>query len=299
MQMVPVSPQGSIVSNGIYDRHFYMWRTGHGSASTMGQSIFPKSTSPDNFSLMQRELAFRLSDSANRYIGRPSAGGVNDVALKVFSSFNNYPAFVDLAAIDACFAGAGQDGPELAKLTKQLVLGEFLQFVGVPLTSIYATNPDGIGKDTVGLCAGGSTTIINTGERRIEAGQAVAFEIPLVEGDRKTQITSATTNGEPQQKVLASTVPYTKADLTADAAMFVNAFQNDPSLADNIQAVMAKHTLSALYKSLAVVKGAMSNPSMLYAAVRGMLESRGRVIGTALSSARPGYQLDIMIKGGL
>lgn len=134
----PITPQAAVVTNGEYDRWFKEWRTRGYKETSFGPINGEHSADPAVYSMMPRELCFRLADSMDMLISRPACGGVNDLPLKIFTSFNSFPVDTGVFAdIDRVCAHPAHQA--VGEMLKQVFLNERAVFVGVPLIPINAS----------------------------------------------------------------------------------------------------------------------------------------------------------------
>lgn len=285
----PVSPQGSVITNAIFDRHFYSYRAnGNAKRQALMDEIHEGTADPAVFSMMPRELSFRLSDAMSRPLNRPACGGVNDLPLKIFTSFNCFPVTKNMAHIDTV-CGTMHD---VASMLKQVILSERARFVGVPLIPIKAAVDHQ--KDTVSVCCGGSTTIVNTGPQSIQTGDTVVVVIPTTQAERAHQQMFAQQNGEPARKVLAMTLPFRPAEVLHTANTFVNAMK-DSAFRHGMKPIVDDLRNTAPGFAALIDSGdEVTAEQTMY-----IIKSVTNVVGVALTSARKGAQFDILIRGGL
>jgi hypothetical protein len=181
MQGSAVTPLANVVANGIIDRYFANWR----SKQTIADF---QSGDPHVFTIATRDLVFRLKDKKSIDIVRPGQGGVNDVPLKVFSSFNNWPT--------------SKLGP----------IDESVLFVGVAALPVDYNNKNS--KDTLAVIIAGSVTIANTGTYEIEAGQKICWMVPDKQTEQRTK--KQKLQGQPLDKQLFQTVPLEQCPASGD-----------------------------------------------------------------------------------
>ena len=178
----PVTPLASVVVNGMIDRYFMNWR------AKQTSNVSNPASDLGVYTIGQRELVFRLKNNKDKIIIRPGANGVNDVQLKVFSSFNNWPK----RAI-----GNGVDEP----------IERSIMFVGVALLPVDYMNKSN--KDTLAILVSGSISILNTGDYPIYPGQKVAWmadeDLAPVGGKRQR---SMWPEGRPRDKALFKVIPF-------------------------------------------------------------------------------------------
>lgn len=283
----PVTQQAVVSVNAGLDRIFCNFRK-----SLPKEKIVDGTVSTDDhvYTIQQRELVFTLSPKLDAIISRPSSNGINDIALKVFSSANN---FIRAANIP--------DTLVQRSYTDRLRVRESLRFVGVAVTPIDYTKTNQ--KDNCAVQVAGSITIYNTGSHIIRPGDKVLWDFPDTEpkagsvGMKRTRIT-----GEPLSKVLFATVPmhaFLKEGVsTTKVYSFVDyilaAHPHGPATGQ--RATPEAKILDDLWKTAqADVKGMKEYlKAMLFL----YQEVESRIIGTALSGANPGEQFDIMLSSG-
>jgi len=177
-----VTPLASVVVNGMIDRYFANWR------AKQTSNVDFQSNDLGVYTIAQRDLVFRLKDNKNNIIIRPGANGINDVQLKVFSSYNSWPKRA---------LGNGVSEP----------IESSVIFVGVALLPVDYLNKSS--KDTVAILVGGSITIRNTGDSCIYPGQKICwiadqFDSKKRKGDGNP---SAWAEGQPRDKLLFKIIP--------------------------------------------------------------------------------------------
>lgn len=288
----PTTQQAVVTVNAGLDRLFCNWRKG-----VDGSMLHPALVTSDDhsYSVAQRELCFLLKDKHDKMINRPSCNGVNDMALKVFSSANNLkkPPAHDKGAQGA--------------LKARNQLRDMFTFVGVATTPLDYTNTNN--KDTLALQIGGSVTIFNTGTSTIRPGQRIIWDVPPLDmatmNSRKRGI-----RGEPQSKRLFMVMPLEEA-LSDSRASMPDGSNDFTSLLHavhpHVGPVGTEETeestyLRSLYQKV-VGDDARNNPVVEAKALqeynRAILhmynEVLSRVIGIALSGAGAGDPFDIML----
>ena len=249
------------------------------------------------FSIAPRELGFRLKDEFNSKINRPGQNGLNDAALKIFTSANKLLHFQ-------------QNQKEYNDMTpeqRRWVLRSTLVFVGVPLLPIDYLNKNN--KDAVAIQVAGSVTIANTGKSPIRPGDLVLWDLPVwdvnnpggskdpkdVHMNRKRNRTAL--KGEPYMKELFATVPLEHAvntlgilsDQSSDSFRGFAHF-----LMSNSQAVFKRDKNLGYINALkdAVIKAPTQQNLSDYtqAILVAYHDLQSRIIGVALSGALPGQQ---------
>jgi hypothetical protein len=251
--------------------------------------------SAENFNLMPRELAFKLTPEYDKYLSRSVQSAGLDHGPRIFTSLNLFPFF---------------NNPGGDKSPKDL--REEMVFVGVPLIPIDASNANQ--KDSVSICVAGATTISNTGPYRINAGQLVAWDIPTALADARGTRNNLLVKlpGTPARKALFMTVPvdgpgeagvtpFNVEDLLAAVVALGNGTANKRKRRRNAADL---DTVSKTYQKMlqdAASGGTDAQPAVL-SFLKGffllLAQSHRRVIGIALSSAESGEQMDILLRGG-
>ena len=299
--MNPVTPQASVVRNANFDRYFAIYRQ----KNTSGHTVY-RGTEDHNFSMMPHELAFSLKPSQNTSLSRPHSSGANDSELKVFSSLNNFPL---LSAPDAQrlndFTKATGDKQKQAAVALKHSIRKKLTFVGVPLIPIDARNHNS--KDTVSIAISGSQTINNTSSHQIHVGDKIVWDIPA------SFTTESQSPIEPKSKHLFLTVPYDVAagnKLGGYVSDMIIAIQNNKNIDDQGNFAEVRTAYVEMVKSIINLKltdvmnltaadiASTANLALGYTqAMRELIDDvNDRVIGIALSSARPGEAFDIFLK---
>jgi hypothetical protein len=297
--MNPVTPQASVVRNANYDRYFAIYRQ----KNTSGPAVY-RGTEDHNFSMMPHELAFSLKGSQNTALSRPHSSGVNDAELKVFSSLNNFPLLSpqDKQRLYDIIHANGE-AKKMATMGLRQSIRSKINFVGVPLIAVDARNANA--KDTVSIAISGSQTINNTSEHQVHVGDKIVWDIPTsFNSESKSKIT-------PKSKHVFLTVPYDDAidkNVGGYVSDLISALQT-PTYPDdqrNIQEVKVQYV--QLVRNIAEKKFSenSTNEEILKTAdfalgytqaMRELIDDvNDRVIGIALSSARPGEAFDIFLK---
>jgi hypothetical protein len=280
-QSAPVTQQAVVTVNAGFDRYFCAVRKSQGEDKSDDRFL---SSDDHCYTIQQRELVFRLNPKYNGLINRPDTfNGVNDMALKVFSSANNFPAARRLKMTLSRSA--------LSEFGKDAVLRDAVTFVGVAVQPVDYLNTNQ--KDNVAVQIGGSCTVWNTGNKVIRPGQKIIWDFPedatkIAGGKRKAIL------GEPNDKRLFATLPLESAytDAKTTAYDFVSAAF---AIHDPLAAAPPTDEGKSLGKSIAKFLGAGTAEAQKLALAeysRKMLilyeELRTRVIGIALSGAAPG-----------
>lgn len=287
-QSAPVTQQAVVTVNAGFDRYFCAVRKSQGEDKSDDRFL---SSDDHCYTIQQRELVFRLNPKYNGLINRPDTfNGVNDMALKVFSSANNFPAARRLKMTLSRSA--------LSEFGKDAVLRDAVTFVGVAVQPVDYLNTNQ--KDNVAVQIGGSCTVWNTGNKVIRPGQKIIWDFPedttkIAGGKRKAIL------GEPNDKRLFATLPLESAytDAKTTAYDFVSAVF---AIHDPLAAAPPTDEGRSLGKSIAKITAANDDDVRKLALAeysRKLLilyeELRTRVIGIALSGAAPGGQFDIVL----
>ena len=279
-QSSPVTQQAVVTVNAGFDRFFASVRKAQPNDKTDRRYL----TSDDNcYTVQQRELVFRLNPRYNEIINRPEGfNGVNDMALKVFSSANRFP--------DALRFRQAMARTDLSKFSRETILRDAISFVGVAMQPVDYMQTNS--KDTLAVQVAGSCTIWNTGTKVIRPGQKIVWDFPSDPsqdiGVKRKQIA-----GEPQSKRLFMTMPLESCFGNTKSINhdFVSALFDihDPF---NPQTDEAKSLAESLGPSKAQYTDFARKVCFLYE------EVRSRVIGIALSGAAPGESFDVMLCSG-
>lgn len=273
----PVTPQAPVVINGWFDRHFSVYRSNRVSG---GKQLYP-GLAIENFNLMPRELGFALVDRWDKWLSRPDTARGSDYGPRIFTSVNGFPT----DHLDT----HGGPSSMLRELRKQVV------FVGVPLVAIDAANANQ--KDGVAICVAGSTSIFNTGNKRINTGELVLWDFPP---NFERYGAKNSPHGEPHSKHLFMTVP---ADTTASAQQLLDEVWD----AKDAESKSGKRPRDDLDPDVEVVLSQLNKlqvndrtavNSFAKAVTMAVSSAHRRAIGLALSSAEPGEQFDILIRTG-
>lgn len=283
-QSAPVTQQAVVTVNAGFDRFFCLHRKAETDASKLDDRYM--STDDHCFTVQQRELVFRLNPVYNDVISRPDRyNGVNDMALKVFSSANRFPSHL-------AFKSRMGGGP-LSSAGRDAVLRSAVSFVGVAQQPVDFMNTNQ--KDNVAVQVGGSCTIWNTGTRPIRPGQKIVWTFPAgteqVGAGRKRKHIA----GEPVDKHLFAVQPL-EAEFSDGKSMAAHDFVSALfSIHDPFSAAPETEEGKALKK---VTDGALTRDKLIDYTRKAIVlyeEVRSRVIGIALSGANPGQQFDIML----
>jgi hypothetical protein len=276
-QSSPVTQQAVVTCNAGFDRFFCSVRKAQSNDKTDARYI---SSDDHCFTVQQRELVFRFNPKYDDLINRPgSFNGINDMALKVFSSANRFPS-ADRFRMSLL-------NTPLSTFSRDAILRSSVSFVGVALQPVDYMNTNS--KDTVAVQVAGSCTVWNTGTKVIRPGMKVIWDFPSEPsaGAKRKQ-----PSGEPQSKLLFMTMPLESAFSDAKSINhdFVSAlfeihdpFKPVPETDEgkSLSKALARQGMTAAEvkeKYVEFTKKAL----ILYE------ELRSRVIGIALSGAAPG-----------
>jgi hypothetical protein len=289
----PTTQQAVVTVNAGIDRLFCNYRKGIDASRTWGALL----TSDEHcYSIAQREVCMKLKDKYDIMISRPSSNGINDMALKVFSSANNLTR-----------PGVATDKAEKYVKSRHL-LRDMFTFVGVATTPLDYLNTNN--KDTLALQIAGSVTVFNTGTSQIRAGQRIIWDVPSL--DSSVTMRKRTIRGEPMSKRLFVIMPLedalaekrgTYADASSDFVSTLHAVHSHTSDDGGFKAATEDAAmLNTLWKNMVNVINsanpatAMDTTKEYNRAVLHMYnEVYSRVIGIALSSGGPGDPIDIML----
>lgn len=167
-QSNPVTQQSQVVLNGRYDRYFTNYRKRQ--AANKKYLMIPGGVEDENFDVMPREIGMMLRQTHDADINRP-INYEKDREIRIFTSANALPGL----GVDDEFTKDELKTPEQmhrfrAHLRDQLV------FVGIPQTKVQAGNDNQT--DAVAIQVSGSVTIFNTGPHDINAFDYVCWDIP-------------------------------------------------------------------------------------------------------------------------
>jgi hypothetical protein len=284
----PVTQQAVVSVNAGFDRMYCNFR------KEQDQSQVPRdlvSNDDHCFSIQQRELVFRLKNKYDKsLLKRPATNGINDMMLKVFSSANMFPDARRFRPLNRMPA---------THLSDRAVLRDTVCFVGVAATPIDYMNKNQ--KDNLAVQVSGSCSIWNTGGYNIRPGQKIIWDMPSgPSGNLKRK----TIMGEPLNKQLFAVMPlecaYTDGGHQTAYDFVSGLIETHPHLdKDKVGKTEEAKMLSAKLEELAAVPtgGSRVKPMKEYLqlVISMYEEMRSRVIGVALSGARPGESFDIML----
>lgn len=290
----PITPQSAVVINGYYDRHFTVWRQRNASnrvCSVDDASLAQlQDVSIENFSVLPRELAFKLLPEYDQYIQRPSTTASQEGGPRVFTSANGFPFF---------------ENPD-DKKTKDL--RDHVVFVGLPLIPIDAANANQ--KDSISIMVAGSTTITNTGPYRITAGDLVMWDLPATLAGARGKAPGA--SGVPRNKALFVTLPVNARGDGGDNSVLSTTIKE---VIASVRAAAKPARAAAGRKRARVTDEAVAH-SFFNACLEGggntaqnieklvecvmvlVAKQHRRIIGVALSNADAGENFDILLRGG-
>ena len=312
----PLTTQSQVVLNGRYDRFFSNWRKRQ--AATKRASTLPGTVEDQNFDVMPRELGMMLRQTYDPDITRP-INYERDREIRIFTSANGMP----LLSAELHAPISDKDHRKWrAHLRDQLV------FVGVPLTKVLHGNDNQ--PDMVSVQVSGSTTIFNTGIHDINAFDLVMWDIPFATVDVGEGRRSVTPQGLPESKQCFHTVPlrmgarddmgavidpakYSIASCTNDD-IFRTLFDQNSGNASHNELRKRKRSSGpptawdTLYKNLLTAAANTATTETAENAKKEALKRvleywththmryMHRVIGVALSKARPGEPFDIILQ---
>jgi hypothetical protein len=266
--------------NAGFDRYFSAWRKGTTDTDKLDDRYL--TTDDHCFTIQQREMVFRLNPVFNDVISRPDTfNGVNDMALKVFSSANRFPN------ADAFKARLG--GSVLASYSKDAILRNAVAFVGVAQQPVDFMNTNQ--KDNLAVQVAGTCTIWNTGSRPIRPGQKIVWTFP-VDPEQSSGRKRKHINGEPITKLLFAVQPLEaefsdgKATAAHDYASALFAIHDPWADKPTPEGASLKKTLDKIGGG-----GPASKAHHVELTKKALIlyeELRSRVIGTALSGCQPG-----------
>ena len=309
----PLTTQSQVVLNGRYDRYFTNYRKRQ-VANKRGANVVGGTVDDQNFDVMPRELGMMLRQTFDADITRP-INYEKDREIRIFTSANALPALdvPNAAPID-------ETDPKTIRKWKAH-LRDQLVFVGVPLTKVLHANDNQ--PDMVSIQVSGSTTIFNTGIHDINAFDLVMWDIPLTavfDNDGKKSVTPA---GLPETKKCFHTVPLrmgARDDATTARSngqsiayctnddIFRSMFDKDSgNAAHGVFRKRKRGEAATAWDSLCNAmwaSGAGTDDEEKKDALKRVLEYwththmryMHRVIGVALSKARPGEPFDIILQ---
>ena len=167
--------------------------------SSKRKLVLPGGTEDANFDVMPRELGFMLRQTLDSEITRP-VNYEKDREIRIFTSANALPVL----GVDDSYKN-----DELFTLSQQRLwrahIRDQLVFVGVPLTKVLAGNDNQT--DAVSVQVSGSTTIFNTGIFEIQAFDLVVWDVPSATTEETDGRKAVTPVGLPTSKMCFHTVP--------------------------------------------------------------------------------------------
>jgi hypothetical protein len=291
----PTTQQAVVTVNAGLDRLYCNYRKNVDTKRSWTALI----TSDDHaFSIVQRELCFKLKDKHNQMISRPSSNGINDLSLKVFSSANNL-------TLPAGLHGTQEDN-RIMKYRQQM--RDMFTFVGVATTPLDYLNTNS--KDNLALQVAGSISIYNTGPTQIRAGQRLIWDVPSLDLNNNSR--KRTIRGEPTSKRLFVVMPLEDALIEKSAAIadgsndftstlhLVHKHATHAAPPDSTEEAQVLHSL---WKQMVEHGGTdelaeKSTKEYNRAILHMYNEVYSRVIGIALSGGQTGEQIDVMLCSG-
>ena len=153
-----------------------------------------------NFDIMPRELGMMLRQTYDSDISRP-INYEKDREIRIFTSANAMP-MLNVVDTTKPFDDLNND-PDRRKW--RALLRDQLVFVGVPLTQVLHGNENQ--PDMVSIQVSGSTTIFNTGVYDINAFDLVCWDVPFATTMDTGGNQAKTPTGLPGSKMLFHTVP--------------------------------------------------------------------------------------------
>ena len=298
-----------VALNGRYDRYFSNWRKRY-AAGKKGHYL-PGSTDDCNFDIMPRELGMMLRQTYDSEISRP-INYEKDREIRIFTSCNAMP-MLNVRNDTPEFTDAKNDTERRkwrAHLRDQLV------FVGVPLTQVLHGNDNQ--PDMVSIQVSGSTTIFNTGSYPISAFDLILWDVPLATTADTGGEKAKTPTGLPGSKLPFHTVPLrlgARDDSDAPPTRSIAHSTTDDVYRSlgNPNSGNAKHDeyrkrkrneeplawemlREALFKASTEADKEKCLKSVLMYWTNTHMRYMHRVIGVALSKARPGEPFDILLQ---
>jgi hypothetical protein len=289
-----VTSQAIVTVNAGFDRLFCTYRkTQSGQDPSKLDKRF--ASSDDHcYTVMPHETVFRLNPAYYGLAGlnRPNTNGVNDMALKVFSSANNFP---NATSFQNTLARNG-----MSHAAVDAALRDAVSFVGVATTPVDYLNTNQ--KDNLAVQVAGSCSIMNTGTMKIRPGQKIIWDLPVQTGSNKRKMMA----GSPLDKKLFTVAPLESAFESAGrqnydfvTALFGVHNHTDADPSKHGKTEEAKELVKSYTKLLTDFQNGADTEDSLKEYIKKILilyeEVRSRVIGIALSGADPGQQFDIML----
>jgi len=272
----PVTPQGSVVVNGQFDRTSYLRRR-QGASGVGDTVVYPDVGDGHVFSIAKGELCFQFMQFGTKILHQSM---VNNPDLAVSSSLNglvmnSQNRDVTSNQVKKCMEGYATPHENMVV---QRAVRQTLRFVGVNQT-MYDPDAGGNRSNAVSITVAGSVTITNTGANKIEIGHQVCWDIPGFGVDANAMPHPAQT-GQPQSKARLVTVPYGVA-LKQSKQLVVREIGGDSSLRNVFQG-------SAQDADIENILDILDD--------RYTADARSRIIGTALSKAAPGQPFDMLLR---
>lgn len=192
-QSNPVTQQSQVVLNGRYDRYFTNYRKRQ--TANKRKCILAGPVEDEHFDIMPREIGMMLRQTHDADISRP-INYEKDREIRIFTSANALP-------------GLGCDDKEITSMDEQKKfrahLRDQLVFAGIPQTKVLAGNDNQT--DAVAVQVSGSVTIFNTGVFDINAFDFVCWDIPFATTKEYSGKKPVTPQGLPSGKMSFHTVP--------------------------------------------------------------------------------------------
>ena len=193
----PLRTPPQVALNGRYDRYFSNFRKR--GVSGKRWKLLPSTVEDSNFDVMPRELAMMLRQTYDSDISRP-INYEKDREIRIFTSANAMPM------LNTDDTKTNFDEMDMTRRRQwRAHLRDQLVFVGVPLTQVLHGNQNQ--PDMVSIQVAGSTTIFNTGCYDINAFDLVCWDVPLATTVDTNGTKPVTPNGLPASKLVFHTVP--------------------------------------------------------------------------------------------
>lgn len=162
--------------------------------------MMPGNADDCNFDVMPRELGMMLRQTYDSEISRP-INYEKDREIRIFTSCNAMPM---LNVIDDTKEFSDIHTDDRRRKWRAL-LRDQLVFVGVPLTQVLHGNDNQ--PDMVSIQVSGSTTIFNTGSHDINAFDLICWDVPFASTSDTGGNKAKTPTGLPGTKMVFHTVP--------------------------------------------------------------------------------------------
>jgi len=234
-----------------------------------------QSTSECDFSIMPKEVCLRRRTQGTR------KRFYTDTDMDVFSSLNNI--FYSHASNKL----ASHIGMPQSQEAARIALRKELDFGGVAVTRSACEQGTGASSPELVVLFGGTFTIRNTGPDTIKTGNWVMWDLPNIDPRQRANLRE-TSDQIPGSKLLVETRPFTPQNMFPTRQAFTkenpaDAAQRVKDLADALNKPDADTTADRDFEA------AFSDLNGYFN------ESRGRVIGRALSTAASGKEFDIVL----